>query len=117
MPVCADIKFLDLVRKGMFHELSLLDTGNNFRNLIGKEILEKNNIPYLLVNLAAYTVDLKQVRIVGKVKLSFQFVGSSHGFTELFYVPEITSNIVNLGSQFMCNNKINLLLNRNVLSV
>ena len=118
MPICADIEFNPNEKgKGTFHELSLLDTGNNFRNLISREILERNKISYLPVNLAAYSVDLKQVKIIGKVELTFRFAGSSHVFTEIFYVPEITSNIVNLGSQFMCNNKINLLLDRNLLAV
>lgn len=116
MPVCADLQFLGSDGNNSFQALSLLDTGNSYKSLISKEILERNKIPYLPVNLSAYSVDLKIVRIIGKVELSFKFLGSDTKFKELFFVPEITSNIVNLGSQFLFTNKINLLLDRNLLS-
>ncbi|MCP4053877.1 MAG: RNA-directed DNA polymerase, partial [Mesoflavibacter sp.] len=100
-----------------FRALSLLDTGNSFKSLISREILEKHNIPYCPVNLSAYSVDLKLVQIIGKVELSFKFVGSNKEFKELFFVPNITSKIVNLGSEFLCSNKINLLLDQNQISI
>ena len=117
MPVCADLQFSGINGVGTFHALSLLDTGNSFKSLISREILEKNNIPYCPVNLSAYSVDLKLVKIIGKVELFFKFVGSDKEFKELFFVPDITSKIVNLGSHFLCSNKINLLLDQNKLSV
>ena len=117
MPVCADLQFSGINGVGTFHALSLLDTGNSFKSLISREILEKNNIPYCPVNLSAYSVDLKLVKIIGKVELFFKFVGSDKEFKELFFVPDITSKIVNLGSHFLCSNKINLLLDQNKLPV
>ena len=116
MPVCVDLRFIKPGGLDVFDGVGLLDTGNNYRNLISRELLEENNIAYLPVKLTAYSVDLKAVNIVGKVELSFKFQGAETEFKELFFVPEISSRIVNLGAKFMYRNRINLLLNENKIA-
>ena len=116
MPICANISFL-LNGEETFHEIALLDTGNNYQSLISREILERNNISYCPVRLNAYSVDLKKVNIIGRVELKFNFKGSKQVLKETFLVPEVTSKIVNLGSEFLIKNRINILLEKNMLEL
>jgi hypothetical protein len=91
-------------------ELGIIDTGNNFNSLISREILDKHGIEFCPAKLSAYSVDLKKVNIIGYVELKFRFAGTQAVFTEIFYVPEVTSRLVNLGSDFLKKNKINICL-------
>ena len=111
MPICAKLKVLNPVG-GEFLQHALVDTGNNFRSLISKEILDDNKITFTPANLSALSVDLKPVNIIGHVSLKFSFDGSDKIFEETFYIPETTSKIINLGYEFLKVNRINLLLDK-----
>ena len=69
----------------------MVDTGNNFKSIISKEILKLENIQFTPVKLSALSVDLEPVDIIGYVKLQFNFVGSDKLFEETFYITENTS--------------------------
>ena len=84
MPLCAGINILDSGGTELSSEITLLDTGNNFKSLISREILETNKISYLPVKLSALSVDLKKVNIVGRINLKFKFAGSDTEFQEIF---------------------------------
>ena len=110
MPICADLEFLVPGADIPVKELGIIDTGNNFNSLISREILDKHGIEFCPAKLSAYSVDLKKVNIIGYVELKFRFAGTQAVFTEIFYVPEVTSRLVNLGSDFLKKNKINICL-------
>jgi hypothetical protein len=111
MPILAKLKVLK-PSGGDFLQRALIDTGNNFRSLISKEILDDNKITFTPTQLNALSVDLKPVNIIGHVHLQFNFEGSDQLFEETFYIPENTSKIINLGYEFLKTNSINLLLDR-----
>lgn len=115
MPICADLEFFHPITKELISGISLCDTGNNFKNLVSKEFLEDHNISYLPVRLTAYAIDLTNVNIVGKLNIKFRFTGTNSFFYETFYVPERTSKVVNLGSEFLSKHKINVNLEKNEL--
>ena len=111
MPICAKLKVFNPAG-GEFLQHALVDTGNNFRSLISKEILDDNKITFTPANLSALSVYLKPVNIIGHVNLKFSFNGSDKIFEETFYIPETTSKIINLGYEFLKVNRINLLLDK-----
>jgi hypothetical protein len=110
MPICADLEFFIPGTESTVEELGIVDTGNNFNSLISREILDKHGIGFCPAQLSAYSVDLKKVNIIGYVELKFRFAGTMAVFTETFYIPEVTSKLVNLGSDFLKKNKINICL-------
>ena len=77
-----------------------------------QQMIHSANFFTTLVKLSALSVDLKPVDIIGYVKLQFNFVGSDKLFEETFYIPENTSKLINLGSEFVKTNEINLLLDK-----
>ena len=97
----------------LFSANCIYDSGNNYHSLISKELLEENNINYWPLEAQALNVNLEPVRIIGRVQLRFTLDKSKSSFVETFYIPSVTSKVVNLGLRFLQNNKINLLFDTN----
>ena len=101
----------------LFSANCIYDSGNNYHSLISKELLEENNINYWPLEAQALNVNLEPVRIIGRVQLRFTLDKSKSSFVETFYVPSVTSKVVNLGLRFLQNNKINLLFDTNEIQI
>ena len=117
MAILAEVQLSHPLSKFKHKVTSLIDTGNNFYNLISPDILNKHDISYLPVNKIAYSIDLSTVKIIGQVELEFNFNQSTKTFKELFYIPEHMSDVINLGAKFLKENKINILLDKNVIQI
>ena len=117
MAILAEVQLSNPLSKFKHKVTSLIDTGNNFYNLISPDILNKHDISYLPVNKIAYSIDLSTVKIIGQVELEFNFNQSTKTFKELFYIPEHMSDVINLGAKFLKENKINILLDKNVIQI
>ena len=101
----------------LFTARCLYDSGNNFHSLISKELLSENHIDYWPLQAQALNVNLEPVKIIGRVTLKLTIDKSKKIFVETFYVPDITSRIVNLGLRFLQQNKINLMFDTNEIRV
>ncbi len=113
----SDIHFTSSNGNKLFSANCLYDSGNNYHSLISKELLESNSITYWPLEAQALNVNLEPVRIIGRVTLNFTLDKSTKNFCETFYIPEVTSKVVNLGLRFLQKNKINLLFESNEIDI